>query len=374
MLLAGAGLMIRTMANLVAIDPGFEPDAVMTAQVTLPSARYSRPQRLAFFEAAVTRLLAIPGVTSAAFTVSLPVEGSNWNSVFVVNDQPVPARADLPRAAFTPVTPDYHKTMGIQLLTGRLLKASDNAGAPEVIVVNEAFARRFWAPGEALGKRVKQGFPVDETPWREIVGIVRDVKTAGIDRPSMLQVYLPMAQEPLTGVALVARAQGTVRPAAIEAAIHEVDPNLPVYEVRTMNEVIGRTVSHQRMTTAFLFGFAAIALIMAAVGVFGVTAYTVSQRTREMGVRIALGATRGMVMRLVLREEVITCVAGIVVGLGGALALASVLQSLVYGVTPRDPITLIVVSVVLLCVTLAAGFFPARRATRIDPVAALRAD
>jgi putative ABC transport system permease protein len=313
-------------------------------------------------------------VVNAAFTISLPVQGSTWNSVFIVSDQPVPPRVDLPSAAFTPVTPGYHETMRIRLVRGRLLEASDGAASTTVALVNESFAKRFWPNGNAIGQRVKQGWPEDKTPWREIVGVVSDVKTAGVDRPPAIQVYLPLAQVPVTSVALVARtAQNAAALAGpIEAAIHDADPNLPVYDVRTLDDVIGRAVGQQRLTMTFLFGFAALALVMAAVGVFGVTAYVVSQRTHEFGVRMALGADRASVLRLVMREELTVCAIGIVVGLGGALALSSLLQTLLYGVAPRDPATLTAASVVLVAVTLLAGYLPARRATRIDPVTALR--
>jgi putative ABC transport system permease protein len=377
MLLAGAGVMLRTMSNLLAIDTGFETAGVITGQMILPAARYAPNQRRVFYDAAVERLRTIPGVVNAALTLSLPVQGSNWGSVFIVNDQPVPPRADLPSAAFTTVTPGYHETLGIRLLGGRLFQPTDNDAAPRVVIVNETFARRFWPQGNAIGQRVKQGWPEDNAPpWREIVGVVGDVKVNGLDQPPPLQVYIPLAQTPSTFLGIVARVQenASVTPAAIEAAIHDVDRNLPVFDIRTMDEVVGRAVGQQRMTTAFLLGFAAIALIMAAVGVFGVTAYTVSQRTHEMGVRMALGATRAMVMRLVIRQELMVCAAGIVVGIAGALALASMLQSLVYNVPARDPLTLVAVSLVLFVVTLAAGYLPARRATKIDPVAALRAD
>jgi putative ABC transport system permease protein len=340
----------------------------------LPQPRFSADQRRTFYDAAVARARAIPGVVNAAFTISLPVQGSNWNSVFIVNDQPVPPRADIPSAAMTPVTPSYHDTMGIRLLQGRLLQASDGPESPTVALVNETFARRFWPDGNAVGQRLKQGWPEDKAPWREIVGVVRDVKTAGIDRPAALQVYLPLTQVPSTSITMVARTRGDVRAlgSSLETAIHSVDANLPVYDIRTLEEVIGNGVGLQRLTMVFLFGFAAVALVLAAVGVFGVTAYTVSQRTHELGVRMALGASRSSVLRLVLREEVGACVAGIVLGIVGALGLSSVLETLLYGVPPRDPITLIVVALTLLAVTMLAGYLPARRATRIDPVRALR--
>ncbi len=375
-LLAGAGLMIRTMGNLMAIDPGFEPDGVISAQISLPSSRYTADRRRLFYDATVERARSIPGVVNAAFTISLPVQGSNWNSVFVVGDRPAPSRADLSSAAFTTVTPNYHETMRIQLLRGRLLHDSDGPQSQTVAVVNESFAQRFWPAGDAVGQRLKQGWPESDTPWREIVGVVRDVKTDGVDLPSDLQVYLPLAQESATSIALVARTDGNAAAlsTAIETAIHEIDPNLPVYDVRTLDEVIGRGVGQQRLTMVFLLGFAALALVMAAVGVFGVTAYAVSQRTHELGVRMALGADRATVLRLVMREELAMCIVGIAVGVAGALALTSVLQTLLYGVAPRDPATLAFVSMVLLGVTSLAGYLPARRATRIDPVTALRVE
>jgi len=375
-LLAGAGLMVRTMSNLLAIDPGFDAERFLSAQVSLPVTRYAPERRQAFYDAALERIRAIPGISSAAFTLSLPVQGSNWNSVFIVSDQPVPSREVLPSAAFTPVTPIYHATMGIRLLGGRLLSEADGPQSPTVVVINESFARRFWPAGDAIGHRIKQGWPEDQTPWREIVGVVSDVKTAGVDQPPAIQAYLPITQVPVPSVALVARTDGnpTSYTQAVESAIHAVDPNLPVYDVRTMDEVIGLGMGQQRLTTVFLLGFATLAMVIATVGVFGVTAYAVSQRTHELGVRMALGANRSNVLTLVLREELLACVAGIVVGIAGALALSSVLQTLLYGVAPRDPATLVVVSLLLLMVTALAAYLPAWRATRIDPVRALRVE
>jgi putative ABC transport system permease protein len=264
--------------------------------------------------------------------------------------------------------------MDIPLIRGRLFTSTDGPASPKVVVVNESFVRRFWPSGDAIGRRVKQGFPEDKNDWREIVGIVRDVKTGGVDRPAGLQVYVPLAQEPSGSVAIVAWTRGEVASFghALEAAVHQVDPNLPVYDIRTLYEVIGRDVGQQRLTMILLLGFAALALLMAAIGVFGVTAYAVSQRTHELGLRMALGATRGQVVRLVLREELVACAGGVVIGVAGALALSSLLETLVYGVAARDAGTLAVVSLILVATTTAAGYLPARRATRIEPVTALR--
>jgi putative ABC transport system permease protein len=375
-LLTGAGLMLRTMNNLLSIDPGFTAAGLISAQLSLPPTQYPPERRRMFYDAVIEQTRAIPGVRNVAFTNSLPVQGSNWNSVFVVSDQPVPARADLPSAAITTVSPSYHETMNIRLLQGRLLLPSDGPKTQEVVLVNETFAKRFWPGGDAIGHRFKQGWPEDKTPWREIVGVVSDVKTGGLEDPPALQVYLPLSQATSTAVALVARTALEERQleSTIEAAVHAVDRTLPVYDVRTLDEVIGIGVGQQRLAMVFLIGFATLALIMAAIGVFGVTAYTVSQRTHELGVRAALGAGRGQLLRLVMRQELSASAAGIVVGVLGALALASLLQALLYGVAPRDPVTLAAVSLLLLTITTAAAYVPARRATRIDPVRALRVE
>jgi putative ABC transport system permease protein len=375
-LLVGAGLMLRTMTNLMAIDLGFDAGQVISAQFALPPQRYPVAQRFVFYDAARQRLMAVPGIQDAAFTISLPVQGSNWNSIFIVEGQPVPERANLPSAAWTPVSPSYFDVMGIRLRHGRAFLPTDGPDSPRVAVVNEALARRFWPDGDALGQRIKQGWPEDKTPWREIVGIVRDVKTGGVDQPTALQAYLPLVHEPGRFLTVVARTAGDPATLArsIEAALQEVDPHLPVYEIHTMDAVVDRSVGQQRLTMILLLGFAALALVMAAVGVFGVTAYAVSQRTHELGVRMALGADRGAVLRLVMREELGACLAGVGLGLAGALALSSLLQGLLFGVAPRDPITLAAVSLLLIAVTALAGYLPARRATRIDPVAALRAE
>jgi putative ABC transport system permease protein len=374
MLLSAAGLTVQTMANLLAIDPGFEAARVISAQVSLPVARYTPGQRRGFYDAAIERVRAIPGVAQAAFTYSLPVQGSNWNSVFIASGHPVPAREDLPGAAWTPVSIGYHETMGIRLIRGRLFTPADGPQSTTVVVVNERLARHFWPNGDAVGQRIKQGFPEDKTPWREIVGVVADVKTGGLDRPTALQAYLPMAQVPQPAAALVVKAGDgvAISAASLEAAIHAVDPNLPVYDVRTLDEVVGRGVGQQRMTMVFLIGFAALALVMAAIGVFGVTAYSVSQRTHELGVRVALGASAHSVLGLAMRQELVACAIGVIVGLGGAFAISSLLESVLFGVTARDPLTLLATATLLLAVTAAATYLPARRAARLNPVEALR--
>ncbi len=374
-LVTGAGLMLRTVSNLSAIDTGFSRDLIVSAQFNLPQ-RYDAPRRSVFFDQAVERLRALPGVTGAAFTYSLPVAGSNWNSIFTVEGQPVPERSKLPSSGWIPITPGYFDTMGIRLVKGRGFDARDLATSPEVVVVNETFARRLFGDNDPIGARVKQGWPEDKTPWRQIVGVVNDVRMNGLQGDPTLQAYLPVRQVSQRSGTFVVRAAGNP-PAldrAVEAAIHEIDPNVPLFNVRTMDQVIDVSIGNERLTMVLMIGFAALALLMAAIGVFGVTAYSVSQRTHELGIRMALGARRSSVLALVLRQEMSACVIGIVVGGIGAMLLGSLLESLLFGVAARDAATVSTAALVLLVVTAIACVIPARRATRVDPVTALRLD
>lgn len=375
MLVTGAGLMLRTMNNLARVDTGFDHPQIISAQFNLPR-RYDAPRRALFYEQVAERLRAIPGVANAAFTYSLPIAGSNWNSIFIVEGQPVPERSQLPSSAWTPVTSEYFETMGIQLRRGRLFAPTDIAGGPPVVVVNETFARRFFGSNDPVGARVKQGWPEDTTPWRQIVGVVSDVRVNGLHGDPTLQAYLPVRQGAQNSGAFVVRA--SEEPAslgrAIEAAVHEIDPGIPLFNIQTMGQVIEAGIGNERLTTALMLGFAALALLMAAIGVFGVTAYSVAQRTHEVGIRMALGADRASVLALVLRQELNACLIGIAVGIAGALVLGSVLESLLFGVTARDGATLLLATLVLLGVTAIACIIPARHATRVDPVVALRSD
>jgi len=262
------------------------------------------------------------------------------------------------------------------LLRGRLFQPTDVTGGPSVVVVNETFARRFFGANNPIGARVKQGWPEDKTPWREIVGVVNDVRVNGLQGDPTLQAYMPVRQVPQAGGAFVVRAM--VEPAtlgrAIEAAVHDIDRNIPLFIVQTMGQVIDAGVGNERLTMVLMMGFAALALLMAAIGVFGVTAYSVAQRTHELGIRMALGAKPANVLALVLRQEMSACLIGIIAGVAGALALGSLLESLLYGVTARDAATITLAALVLLIVTAIACVIPARKATRVDPVTALRLD
>jgi putative ABC transport system permease protein len=374
-LVTGAGLMLRTMSNLAAVDTGFSHDHVVTASFNLPQ-RYNPEKRQVFLDQALERIQAIPGVTKAAFTISVPVLGSNWNSIFTIEGQPVPERSQLPSSAWIPVSNDYFDTMGIRLVKGRLFDSRDLLNAPETVVVNETFARQFFGTNDPIGARVKIGWPEEPSPLRQIIGVVKDVRMNSLQGDPALQSYLPVKQMGQRGGFFVVRTESD--PSSLErplqSAIREIDPNLPLFDIQTMNVVIDASIGNERLTMVLLIGFAALALLMAAIGVFGVTAYSVSQRTHELGIRMALGANRGSVLALVLRQEMGACLIGIAAGILGAFFLASLLESLLFGVTARDGLTLAVAAAVLLAVTTIACLIPAHRATRVDPVTALRLD
>jgi putative ABC transport system permease protein len=372
-LVTGAGLMLRTMGNLTAIETGFTRDQLVTGSFNLPP-RYDEQKRLVFFDQALERIGGIPGVTRAAFTYSLPVLGSNWNSIFTIEGQPVPPREQLPSSAWIPISDDYFETMGMRLVRGRWFDSRDRLRAPDVVVVNETFARRFFGTNDPIGARVKQGWPEEKGTWRQIVGVVNDVRMNNLQGDPTLQAYLPVRQAAPRSGLFVARTGSDAPPLgrALEAAVHEIDPNVPLFDLQTMEDVIETSIGSERLTMVLLMGFAALALLMAAVGVFGVTAYSVSQRTHELGIRMALGANRGSVLALVLRQEMGACLFGIAAGLIGAFFLASLLESLLFGVAARDGVTLTVAAVTLLFVTMIACLIPAQRATRVEPVTALR--
>ena len=380
----GAGLMTRTMYKIAHVDPGFQSDHVLTMRLDVQDPKYF-PKLEAFQRNVLTNVKAIPGVESAAFTLSLPIEGSHWGSIFIVGDQPVPSRAQIPQADFNPISPEYIKTMGIPLLRGRVFTEADTEKSPPVVLINETMARRFWPNEDPIGKRVKQGWPEQASPWREVVGVVGDVKMQGVVEPARLHIYLPTAQNSIDSMYLVVRTQ--VEPqslnAPIQAAVHAVDSQFPLYEVRTMEERMQRAVVSQRAAMILLSAFAIVALLLAIVGIYGVISWGVVQRTREMGVRMALGALRRDVMWLVLRRCSLLVLSGVTLGLLGAYALSRVLGAslsevgpgktpLLFGVKAFDPITFIVAPILLAVVAILACMLPARRATKIDPLVALR--
>jgi putative ABC transport system permease protein len=379
-LLAGCGLMARTMLHLNAVDVGFRPDHLLTARVALTGPAWdSTDRRIVFYDAVLDRVRAVPGVTHAGLTLSLPIEGSNWGSIFIVRDKPVPLRAELPTSAFVPVSAGYFEAMGIQLRRGRTFDARDNAKAGRVVIINDTLANRLWPGENPIGKFIKQGWPEtpeEQAPWREVVGVVNDVKLSGVDRDTPMQTFLPLQQNPSRSIAIVLRT--AIEPEAVaravEAAVQGVEKELPVMRVLPMTRLMQDAVARQRLSTMILAVFAVVAIVLAAVGLYGVVAHSVTERTREIGVRMALGAERAQVLRLFVTHGVATAAVGTVVGLSGAAVLSRGLKTLLFHVEPTDPATFAAVAVLLLGVSAAACYIPARRAARIDPLVALRTD
>jgi len=269
-LLAGAGLLVRSMARVLSVELGFNPDHLLTMRINLPGDAYTLPRRLAIYDDCLARLGALPGVRSAALTNSLPIDGARWLSVFIAADKPVPPRPELPLAAMIPVSANYLEVMGIRLLRGRGFTSTDTANSSHVIIVNESLARRIWPGEDPIGKRLKQGFPEDKSPWREVIGVVADVKLHGAERDVFMQAYLPLAHVTPPSMFLVMRTAGDPLQAvaAVERTIHAVEKDLPVFSIRSMDQLLGNSIAQRRLTLMLLASFAALALLLATVGIY----------------------------------------------------------------------------------------------------------
>ena len=383
-LLAGAGLLIRSFTRLASVDPGFRPGQALTFEVSLPDSRYAEDARqVAFFDDLLPRLRAIPGVQSAAAVLSLPLSGASIVLTFEIAGRPPVPRSQLPAMQVRVATPGYFEAIGIPVRKGRTFTEGDRSGTPPVVLITESAARQYFPGEDPIGKRITLGWgrgPAGEKrryAGGEVVGIIGDVKDAGLDEADPPQLYLPYAQWPIEGMSLVMKT--AVAPASVadaaRAAVYAVDPSLPVANVRTLDEVVARSISQPRFYMTLLTVFASVALVLAAIGIFGVLSYAVAQRTREIGIRMALGAQEGRVLRLVVREAMLMAVAGVAIGTVCALLLSrSLVASLLFSTSPRDPLTFSAVAALLSAVALLASYVPARRATRVDPIVALRAE
>ena len=377
-LLVGAGLLIRSFTALVDVDPGYDPANVLTAQVSLPQTKYPGPEaQRAFWDRALERVGAMPGVAAAGVTSMLPLLPGTIIFTFGVEGEPQPANPqDMPRASLRVVTPGYVEALGLRLREGRSLTDRDREEGAPVVLVNEALARQYLG-GRAVGRRI-QGLFGDESV--EIVGLVGDVRHAGLDSEAQPEVYVAQAQVPARMRAGGPSASLVVRTTAdplslvpaLRSAVLDIDPDLPLDNVMTMEQRLSASVAEPRFYAMLLGLFAALALVLAVVGIYGVLSYSVSQRHREIGVRMALGARTRDILGLVLRQGVILTAAGMVVGLGVAFGVSRFLTSLLFGVSATDPLTYAAISVVLDGVAMVACFLPVRRATRVEPMTALR--
>jgi putative ABC transport system permease protein len=374
-LLVGAGLLMRSFARLTSVSPGFEPKGVVKAMVSLPQFQYSTPlQWSAFATELMTRIQAAPGMQDSACAAPLPIKDGQINLPFqIAGNPPLPAGA-ANIADYVTASPRYFSVMRIPLLRGRLFNASDSPSSPPVALISAALARRYFANQDPLGRHMVFGFPLNGPASREIVGVVGDVHDVSLGKKPGAMMYVPFAQAPVYGCEVIVRS--TLSASAVVAAIrtetHNIDKNVPVTDVTTLPGALSASVAEPRFRTLILGLFSAIALALAAVGIFGVISYSVSRRTREIGIRIALGASRASVRSLVIGESAKLVFFGLAAGIPAALVLTRFLSTLLFDVRPADPLTFIGVAVLLALVALAASYVPARRAMRVDPMVALR--
>ena len=375
-LLIGAGLMVRTLARLSRVNLGFNPRNVLTLRVPLSGERYKEPQiRAQFWERVVSAVESFPGVEAASVSRGLPISG--WDGqFFTILDDPNPPAGQVPAANYVVIGPHYFRAMEIPLRTGRSFNDQDTQSGERVVIVNEELARSYWPGQNPLGKQLRIG---DQGPWRTVVGVAGDVLSQGPDGGFNPEMYIPYQQYPwlVEGPKhLVVRTSATVKPESVVRAvtqeIHRVDKNQPVADIATMEDIALEPIKQQRMVMALLTSFAGLALVLSALGIYGVLSYSIAQRTREIGLRLALGADRGSVLRLVVGTGVRLALLGIAAGTGVALALTRLMTDLLYGVRPADPVTFGVVTFVLAATSILACYIPARRATRVDPMVALR--
>jgi putative ABC transport system permease protein len=378
MLLVGAGLLIRSFIALNNQDPGFATRGVLTLQLQLPSARYQEPARVAaFYDQLLERLSALPGVQATAAGTSLLLSRLPQSASINIEGRPAPP-PEVPNipVPYDSVTPEFFSTLQIPLRRGRLFTRGDSPESLQVAIVNESFVRRFFPAEDPLGRRVTFNDPRPDARWQTIVGVVADTKRGGFDREAWAEIYFPMRQVPDSRALVLLRTDGDPASlvSAAQAAGWSIDRDQAVGAIRTVPELFAQREANRRFTTLLLGMFAALALVLAIIGIYGVIAYSTAQRTQEIGIRMALGADRASVGRMVLASGLRIAAAGLTVGVLGALALTRVLSGLLFGVGERDPVTFVVVPAALLLVSLAGCWIPARRAMRVDPVVALRGE
>jgi putative ABC transport system permease protein len=382
LLLVCAGLLIRSFVRLRAVNPGFNPHGVLTFRLAPPDERYpTDDRRVQFYEAALERIRALPGVEAGGGITPLPMAGGGWQHAYHVEGHAIPKNKQFPSTDVHFVTPDYFRVMQIPLLCGRLLAEADRKGVLPVVVINETAAQRLWPNQDAVGKRIRTGAPLDlmsadekENPWWTVVGVVGDVHQYGLERAFKTEIYFPASQR--VGFLQTITVRTSVPPLTlaepIRRTISGLDPKVPIFRLATMEEYVSSSLDSRRLLLVLMLSFAAVAMLLAAIGIYGLISYGVSQRTREIGVRMALGASRGDVLRMVLGQSVRLLAGGAALGLLASALASAVLRTQLYGVASHDPATFIAVSVLLVLLAMLASYIPARRAMRVEPMAALR--
>jgi predicted permease len=377
LLLNGAGLLLKSFLRLQEVDSGFRPDHVLTMRVSLPETKYSKPEQTrAFYRDVLGRISRLPAVDAAGAVNILPFSGGGTSGTTTMDTTAVPPDARTPEADFRAVTPGFFKAIGIDLIRGRYFQESDKEQAAPVAIVDETLAKTYWPNESAIGKRLHRGGgdATSSRPWMTIVGVVRHVRYRSLEARSRVEVYWPEAQNPSRTLSLAIRTLSnplSLAP-AVQKVVQAVDPEQPVYRVRTMEQLFVHSMARRRLSMLLLSIFAGAALLLAAIGIYGIMAYWVSERSHEMGIRMALGAGRLDILRLVIRQSLTMTLLGLTCGIAGSLILGRFFQSLLFNVKPTDAVTLIAVAVTLGGVALAASYIPARRATSVDPMVALR--
>ena len=374
-LLAGAGLLLKSFVRILEMKPGFDPEGVLTMRIALPDQKYGKPEQIrAFYSELMQRVQSLPGVEAAGAVNILPLSGNSQSGTVTVDTRAVPMDQTTPEADWRPVTPGFFKALRIPLVAGRYLDEHDTESSPPVTVIDETLAHTYWPNEDPIGKRLRQGGSRSKAPWMTVVGVVGHVRYRTLEAPSRVEVYWPEAQNPNPGMGLAIRTSSdpmTLAP-TVQKVVQAIDPDQPVYHVAAMREVMADSVARRRLAMTLLAVFAGLALLLAAVGTYGVLAYSVAQRTHEIGLRMALGAERRDVLRMVTKEGLLLAGLGAVIGIAGALWLTRLIASMLFAVRPADPLTFLLVSLLLLAVALVSSYIPARRAAKVDPMAALR--
>jgi putative ABC transport system permease protein len=374
-LLVGAGLLIRSFMRLQHVNPGFEPRNLLVLQLSLPDFKYKEPQQKnAFFEQLLAQVRTLPGVKNAAAVSVLPMSGNNESGSFQIQGKPVADNEMSPHGDRWAATANYYETMNIPLVKGRYFTERDNADAPGVAIIDETMARKYWPNEDPIGQRITFEGGRDNPRWREIVGIVGHVKHKGLEGESRVQYYIPYKQRPRSGMFVVVQTAGdpTSLAGSVRGAIASIDKDLPVFRVSTMDKLVADSLTQRRFAMLLLGLFAFVALALAVVGIYGVMSYMVAQRTNEIGIRMALGAQLADVLKMVIGQGMVPVLIGVCLGVAGAFAATRLMASLLYGVTATDPLTFVGVPLLLAGVALLACLIPARRATKVNPMTALR--
>jgi putative ABC transport system permease protein len=374
-LLTGAGLMLKSFWRLQDVDPGFDPRNLLTMELPISTARYPTPaQQIAALQQITRRVEGLHGVEAVGAVFSLPLGGQRASRTFTVDGQAPQSSSQDARASYNAISPNHLRAMGIPLLKGRDFTEADLAAPPGAIIVNATLANRVWPGEDPLGRRIKIGGPQSTNPWLSVIGVAADARQASLNSDVRPEIYVPLTQSPVPNLYLTVRVTSDAATLAPEVrrAIQEVDGNQPVGNIRTMEEVLSESVAQPRLYAVLLGCFAALALLLSVVGIYSMMAYSVTQRTQEIGIRMALGAAPRDILRLILGQALLLTLIGGVIGLFGAFAATRLVSSLLFGISAQDPLTFVQVSLILLVVALAASYIPARRATRVEPLRALR--